>query len=172
MIINASFGLGEAVVGGQVTPDTFIVDRATRTAKETMIGPKEQKIIYDGGQGTRLEDVAEDERDQSSMSDTLLTELAELAIQVEQHFDAVPQDIEWAVAGGKLALLQSRPITNLPPQPIEVKWDVPHGIPGLVRRQIVENIPDPTFPLFDELYVSRMGRKSPVMRRCMVLRSR
>ena len=47
MIINASFGLGEAVVGGQVTPDTYIVDRETLATKETMIGPKEQKIISD-----------------------------------------------------------------------------------------------------------------------------
>lgn len=159
MIINASFGLGEAVVGGQVTPDTFIVDRESRTAKETMIGPKEQKIIYDGDQGTRFEDVAEAERGQSSVSDALLNELTELAIRVEQHFDGLPQDIEWAVSDGKLALLQSRPITNLPPQPLQVEWDVPEGVPGLVRRQIVENIPDPTFPLFDELYVRKMGRE-------------
>ena len=53
MIVNASFGLGEAVVGGQVTPDTFIVDRSTLAATETMIGTKEQKIVSDGNQGTR-----------------------------------------------------------------------------------------------------------------------
>ncbi len=164
MIVNASFGLGEAVVGGQVTPDTFIVDRSTLTARETMIGTKEQKIVSDGSQGTRLVDVDEGERDASSMPDELLTELAELAAGVEEHFDGQPQDIEWAVADGKLWLLQSRPITNLPPQPIEVEWEAPPGIFGLVRRQIVENIPDPTCPLFDELYIhsglanSRTGR--------------
>ena len=51
MVLNASFGLGEAVVSGQVTPDTYIIDRATRNAKETMIGPKEQVIVSDGEQG-------------------------------------------------------------------------------------------------------------------------
>ena len=153
MIVNASFGLGEAVVGGQVTPDTFIVDRSTLTAKETMIGAKEQKIVSDGNQGTSLVDVDASERDTSSLQDELLTELAGLAARVEEHFGGQPQDIEWAVTDGKLWLLQSRPITNLPPQPIEVEWEAPAGIFGLVRRQIVENIPDPTCPLFDELYI-------------------
>ena len=153
MIVNASFGLGEAVVGGQVTPDTFIIDRSTLTAKETMIGAKEQKIISDGNQGTSLVDVDASERDTSSLQDELLTELAGLAARVEEHFGGQPQDIEWAVTDGKLWLLQSRPITNLPPQPIEVVWEAPPGIFGLVRRQIVENIPDPTCPLFDELYI-------------------
>ncbi len=153
MIVNASFGLGEAVVGGQVTPDTFIVDRSTLTARETMIGAKEQKIVSDGNQGTRMVDVDAGERDTSSLPDELLTELAGLAAQVEEHFGGQPQDIEWAIADGKLWLLQSRPITNLPPQPIEVEWEAPPEVFGLVRRQIVENIPDPTCPLFDELYI-------------------
>ncbi len=69
MIINASFGLGEAVVSGQVTPDTYIVDRESMQAKETIIGAKEQKIVSDGDQGTRLEDIAETERDQSSLTE-------------------------------------------------------------------------------------------------------
>ena len=153
MIVNASFGLGEAVVGGQVTPDTFIVDTSTLTAKETMIGAKERKIVSNGNQGTRLVAVDEAERDASSLPKELLTELARLATRVEQHFGGQPQDIEWAAADGKLWLLQSRPITNLPPQPIDVAWEAPPGIFGLVRRQIVENIPDPTSPLFDELYI-------------------
>ena len=59
MIINASFGLGEAVVGGQVTPDTYTVDRGTMQATDTIIGAKEQKIVADGDQGTKLEDIAE-----------------------------------------------------------------------------------------------------------------
>jgi pyruvate,water dikinase len=154
IIINASFGLGEAVVGGQVTPDTFIVDRDSRTAKETMLGPKEQKIVYDGEQGTRLEDVAENEREQSSLSDKLLSELAALALRVEEHFEGLPQDIEWALVGGELHLLQSRPITNLPPQPLYVVWETPEGVASLSRRQIVENVPDATSPLFDELYIT------------------
>ena len=153
MIINASFGLGEAVVGGQVTPDTYTVDRETMTAKDTIIGTKEQKIVADGEQGTRLEDIAEDERGQSSLSDEAIAELVTLALKAEAHFGGVPQDIEWAYSGGKLFMLQSRPITNLPPQPIEVTWEPPPPAQILARRQIVENIPDPCTPLFDEMYL-------------------
>ena len=153
MIVNASFGLGEAVVGGQVTPDTFVVDRESKNVKETMIGPKEQMIVSDGEQGTKLTDVKVADRDQSSLSDALLNDLVELALKVEKNYDGLPQDIEWAIVDGKISMLQSRPITNLPPPPLEVEWNPPEEIPALVRRQIVENIPDPTCELFDELYI-------------------
>ncbi len=154
IIINASFGLGEAVVSGQVTPDTYIVDKTTKTVKETMIGPKEQKIISDGAQGVKMEDVSASERDQSSLSDDMLTELIETVLKIEALYDGLPQDIEWAFSNGKLHLLQSRPITNLPVQPIEVEWIPTPPAKTLVRRQIVENMPDPVCPLFEQLYLT------------------
>jgi phosphohistidine swiveling domain-containing protein len=167
MIINASFGLGEAVVGGQVTPDTYTVDRETKKATDTIIGAKEQKIVSDGEQGTRLEDIAEGERGTSSLSDEAIEELVTLALKAEAHFGGVPQDVEWAYSSGKLYMLQSRPITNLPPQPIEVVWEPPPPAQILARRQIVENIPDPCTPLFDQLYLweglerGKDGKKRP-----------
>jgi pyruvate,water dikinase len=167
MIINASFGLGEAVVGGQVTPDSYVVYRESLTPTKTMIGTKEQKIVCDGDQGTRLQDVAEGERTQSSLSDEALRDLASRALDIEELFDGVPQDIEWAFSDGKLWLLQSRPITNLPPQPITVSWEPEPPIQILARRQIVENIPDPCTPLFEELYLTEgletvaKGKKRP-----------
>ncbi|MHA2237704.1 MAG: PEP/pyruvate-binding domain-containing protein, partial [Candidatus Hodarchaeales archaeon] len=160
IIINSSFGLGEAVVGGQVIPDTYVVDRSNLTVKETMIGSKEQKIIYNGNQGTILQDVSEDERNESSLSEELLKDMTSIALDIEHLFDGVPQDIEWAISGSKLWLLQSRPITNLPPQPIEVTWEPTPPAQILARRQIVENIPDPISPLFEELYLSE-GLETP-----------
>ncbi|MHA2181694.1 MAG: PEP/pyruvate-binding domain-containing protein, partial [Promethearchaeota archaeon] len=160
IIINSSFGLGEAVVGGQVTPDTYVVDRNTLSVKETMIGPKAQKIISSDKQGTVLQDVSEHERKQSSLSEKSLKELTSVALNVEQLFEGAPQDIEWAISNGKLWMLQSRPITNLPPQPIEVTWEPTPPAKILARRQIVENIPDPCSPLFDELYLTE-GLESP-----------
>ncbi|KKL74805.1 hypothetical protein LCGC14_2061220, partial [marine sediment metagenome] len=154
IIINSSFGLGEAVVGGQVTPDSYVVDRKTLTVKESIIGPKAQKIISSDKQGTILQDVSEHERNQSSLSEKSLKELTSVALNVEQIFEGVPQDIEWAISSGKLWMLQSRPITNLPPQPIEVTWEPTPPAKILARRQIIENIPDPCSPLFDELYLS------------------
>ncbi len=154
IIINSSFGLGEAVVSGQVTPDTFVVDRRTLTVKESIIGPKTQKIISSDKQGTELQDVSEHERNQLSLSEKSLKDLTSIALKIEHLFDGIPQDIEWAISGGKLWMLQSRPITNLPPQPIEVSWEPTPPAKILARRQIVENIPDPCSPLFDELYLT------------------
>ena len=154
IIINASFGLGEAVVSGQVTPDTYIVDKETLRAKDTIIGPKAQQIVADGSQGTRLADVDEGSRGQSSLTDDMLQQLSRTAIDIEKLYDDVPQDIEWAVVDKDLYLLQSRPVTNLPVQPIEVVWEPTPPAKILYRRQIVENMPDPICPLFEELYLT------------------
>ena len=154
MIVNASFGLGEAVVSGQVTPDTYIVDKTSLEAKETVIGPKLQQVVSDGEQGVVLTDVDEGARDRSSLSDTMLRELADTALGIERLYDGLPQDIEWAFSDGQLFLLQSRPITNLPAQPIELDWTPPPPAQYMSRRQIVENMPDPICPLFDELYLT------------------
>ena len=158
LIVNASFGLGEAVVGGQVTPDTFVIDRETLTAKETVIGDKDRMVVPDGDQGVQMETIADDRRGLSSLEDEQLSALAALAIDVERTFDGVPQDIEWAWCEdpdgtARFSLLQSRPITNLPPPPPgDVAWP---EIPGaqLMKRQVAENMPDPLSPLFEDLYL-------------------
>lgn len=156
MILNASYGLGEAIVSGEVTPDAYVVDRKTLTAKETVIGAKEQMVIADGDQGTRMAEVGSDQRDSESLAEEQIRELAALALEVEQHFDGAPQDIEWLFADGKLWLLQSRPITNLPPAPLEdVRWDPPEPGAFLSRSQLVEHIPDPVSPLFEDLHMKR-----------------
>ena len=80
-------------------------------------------------------------------------DLAALALAVEDVFDGAPQDIEWGLSSDKLWLLQSRPITNLPPDPPkDVTWP---EIPGaqLLKRQVAENMPDPLSPLFEDLYL-------------------
>lgn len=154
MVVNASYGLGEAVVSGQVTPDTYVVDRQSMQTKETIIGAKEKTIISDKGQGTQTRDVPDGQRDQSSLSEKHLAELAERSLEIERLFEGVPSDIEWAVSDGKLWLLQARPITNLPPAPIEdVSWDPPPPTRELIRKQVVELMPEPLSPLFEDLYL-------------------
>ena len=160
IVINASFGLGEAVVSGQVTPDTYVVDRKSLRAKDAVIGPKAQQIVADGRQGTRLADVDEGKRGESSLTDDLLRQLSRTAIDIEKLHGGVPQDIEWAVVDEDLYLLQSRPVTNLPVQPIEVVWEPTPPAKILCRRQIVENMPDPICPLFEELYLTE-GLEAP-----------
>jgi phosphohistidine swiveling domain-containing protein len=156
MVINAGYGLGEAIVGGVVTPDSYLVDRARGTVFESTIGSKETKVVADEGQGVRREAVADTERKAAVLSSVRIQALAQTCQRIEAHF-TTPQDIEWAFAGDDLWILQSRPITNLPPAPLtDVKWEPPQPGGKLIRRQVVEHMPGPLSPLFDELYL-RVG---------------
>ncbi|MEX0702603.1 MAG: PEP/pyruvate-binding domain-containing protein [Planctomycetales bacterium] len=96
MVVESSYGLGEAVVSGAVTPDTFILDCRTRAKKSVSLGSVAQ------GNGHPA----------PSLDDGQLDELARLAQRVEEFFGH-PVDIEWGRANGRLALLQSRPIRGL-----------------------------------------------------------
>lgn len=154
MVLNASYGLGESVVSGQITPDTFIVDRLDGSIKESVIGTKELEITAGDHQGTSQSEVSEDRKSAAVLSDNQIKVLWETAEQVLQAYDNLPLDIEWAIRDGALYLLQARPITNLPVQPIEINWDVPAPATYVSRRQIVENMPDPICPLFEELYLT------------------
>lgn len=159
LVVNASFGLGEAVVGGEVAADAYVVARSTLAVKETTIGAKARQVVLDGEQGTRFAEVAERERGRAALSGAMLRQLAETALEIEQVF-GTPQDVEWAFSEGELFLLQSRAITNLPPQPIAVEWTPRPPAKYLSRRQIVENMPDPICPLFEEIYLTE-GLESP-----------
>ncbi|HYG59510.1 MAG TPA: PEP/pyruvate-binding domain-containing protein, partial [Symbiobacteriaceae bacterium] len=157
MVANASFGLGEAIVSGQVTPDTVVLDRATLEPKETVVGAKSIMIVAAEGQGTVTQDVSAARQSEPALPLPLLRQLATLALRVEANCDGAPQDIEWAVADGQCWLLQARPITNLPPAPLQgVTWAPP--IPGSawVRRQIVEHLPEPLTPLFADVHFATL----------------
>jgi pyruvate,water dikinase len=114
VIINSSFGLGEAVVSGQVTPDSFLVDKNSFGLLEREIYPKELAIYPhpEGGGGTVEERLSPDRQREASLTDEQACEVARLAAAVEKHYGS-PQDIEWALCEGTLYLLQSRPITTL-----------------------------------------------------------
>jgi pyruvate,water dikinase len=156
LVVNASFGLGEAVVSGEVTPDRFVVDKPSLAVKEAVLGDKQVAVQPSAEQGTVTEAVAEDRRGKLALSNESVRELAALAVRVEGQFGDVPQDLEWAIADGQCWLLQARPMTGLPPAPLEnIRWEPP--IPGTkwVRRQVAENMPEPLSPLFEELYLQQ-----------------
>ncbi len=156
VVINAGYGLGEAIVSGVVTPDTYLVDRAGGAILESVIGSKKAKVVPAEGNGTRTEPVIDAEREAASLSPTRIQALVRVCQRIEAHF-GTPQDVEWAFAGDDLWILQSRPITNLPPAPLtDVKWEPPRPGGKLIRRQVVEHMPGPLSPLFDELYL-RVG---------------
>ena len=156
MIVNASFGLGEAIVSGEVTPDVWVLDRATLSPTESVTGNKTQKIVADGDDGVTLVEVSAADRNAQCLDGKQINELARLAVKVEAVFEAVPQDIEWVWAQQQMWLVQSRPITNLPPAPLkDVRWDAPEPGAFLTRSQIVEHIPGPVSPLFEDLHMKQ-----------------
>jgi pyruvate,water dikinase len=116
MAVNASWGLGEAVVSGEVTPDEFWLSKVGLGVTRRTITHKARRSVPAGtGTGTETVEVPAALVDVACLDDELLRELGELAIRVERHYGA-PQDIEWAlvrdaVGGHRFLMLQSRPET-------------------------------------------------------------
>ncbi|MGZ4294980.1 MAG: PEP/pyruvate-binding domain-containing protein [Solirubrobacteraceae bacterium] len=108
--INASWGLGLAVVGGEVTPDDYLVSKVTGEIVRQTLSDKAIEYVA-GDDGPRRVEVDEERRRQSCLAD--LDELLVLGRRIEKHFGA-PQDVEWAIdQDGALFVLQSRPVTGL-----------------------------------------------------------
>lgn len=109
LTITASYGLGEAVVSGLVTPDTYVVARHPTTISHVNVGTKEQKIVQRDA-GTMVVAVVTSEQRRQCLADSMILEVARMGLAVERHYDS-PQDIEWAVADDRVHLLQTRPVT-------------------------------------------------------------
>jgi phosphohistidine swiveling domain-containing protein len=151
-VINAAWGLGEAVVGGLVTPDTLVVEKASGRVVSRQTADKEVMTAY-AENGTEERPVPRTRRLLPVLDNDAAAELARYGAQIEDLY-GTPQDIEWALSGGEFTIVQARPITNLPPPPLGgARWEPP--VPGSAwwRRQVVENLPEPLSPLFDELYL-------------------
>lgn len=117
-VIDASPGLGEAVVSGAVNPDHFVVDTGTGAILQRRLGDKRTAVRPLPGGGTEFVDQSAD--GQACLTDAQIRELAALGSNAEAHYGA-PQDTEWALdGGGKVWLTQSRPITTLYPLPEQV----------------------------------------------------
>ncbi len=114
VVINANVGLGESVVSGAVTPDTFVIDRSQQTILSKEIGRKETAVFLQLDGGT-VEKPGTD-TDQSCLTDAQVLAIATLTGAVEAAYGK-PIDIEWAYADGQLYLLQARPITAYYPVP-------------------------------------------------------
>jgi rifampicin phosphotransferase len=111
LLINAAWGLGEAIVGGQVTPDTIVVAKAGGTIIEQQINAKDVMTVRTPD-GTREQSVPADRRDQAVLSPAQVAELAGLGVRIEQLY-GLPMDIEWALHAGRFFIVQARPITTL-----------------------------------------------------------
>src|SRR5215216_1325007 len=137
LIIDANPGLGEAVVGGLVTPDHFVVNKHSRNIKEQRLGRREVIIRAKTGGGTEQLNSTQETINTASLAPKALRKLSTLGIHIERHFGA-PQDIEWAWVQDhtkkvdKFYILQSRRMTALP-EPIKVSGPMKMVIPMLAE---------------------------------------
>jgi pyruvate,water dikinase len=122
--INASWGLGLAVVGGEVTPDDYLVSKVTGEVVREHIHSKDVEYVPDssGGGAVRV-DVPQERSERACLDGSALAHLVEVAKRVERHFGS-HQDIEWALARGEpreLFVVQARPVTGLAKKPDKPK---------------------------------------------------
>lgn len=109
MLIEASWGLGEAIASGLVTPDRFECDGRTGEVVSRAINDKAKQVLLRPG-GSSVSEVREEDRMVPSISDAELRLLVDIGARIEGHFGG-PQDIEWAIEGDRVFVLQSRPVT-------------------------------------------------------------
>jgi pyruvate,water dikinase len=125
VVINASYGLGELVVQGAVSPDEFILFKPSlmqghRSIVEKKLGQKDQKMVYgeDGGKATKLVNLYPEQRNRFCISDDHALEIGRWVCRIEEHYTRrkggwCPMDVEWALDGlsGQLYIVQARPET-------------------------------------------------------------
>ncbi len=112
IVIEAAWGLGEAVVSGRVTPDEYIVDKKTLEILEKNIAEQKIMVVRKPEGGTTEVEVPPDMRGRQKLQDDKIKELAKIGRDIEKHY-GFPQDIEWALEKGRLYIVQSRAITTL-----------------------------------------------------------
>lgn len=111
-IIEGSWGLGEAVVSGTVSPDNYVIDQRSGRILDRYIATKKVEILPDGDHGTKEVTVSPERQNASVLSDDQIVALAKYGRVSELHY-GVPQDVEWSIVGDNIYILQSRPITTI-----------------------------------------------------------
>jgi len=111
IVIEAAFGLGEVVVSGSVTPDTYIVDKGSMKLLDKRVSQQEFRIVRQGKENVH-EQLSPATGKKPKLSDKQIIDLAKIGKQIETHYKH-PQDIEWAIENKEIFIVQSRPITTL-----------------------------------------------------------
>ena len=111
MVIEACWGLGELLVSGQQTPDTYVVEKNSLDILDINKNPQDKMIALDKS-GNKTIPVLGLKKDRQKLSISQIKKIAEMSKRIEKHFKE-PQDIEWALEKGKFYIVQTRPITTL-----------------------------------------------------------
>ncbi len=134
IMIEAGFGLGEAVVSGAINPDRYIVDKNSFKVLNVNIARQEVMLVKGKVKDEWLE-VPEELQEKQKLSTSEIAELAGLGVKIEQHY-GFPQDMEWAVEGGKVFIVQSRAITTLK----KIGVDVSKSSASAGGESVAENV--------------------------------
>ncbi len=111
VMIEAGYGLGEVVVSGSITPDTYLIDKGAFEIKDKKIAKQTWMLIKQNGENQKV-NIKSEAQGRQKLSDEEIKELSEVGVKIEEHYN-FPQDIEFAFERGKLYIVQSRPITTL-----------------------------------------------------------
>jgi len=125
MVIEAGYGLGEAIVGGKITPDTYVIEKLKsqnsnlKTQKQKLNFKiidknisKQEMMIVKKGKETKEVKVSKEKQEKQKLTDKQILKLAQLCQKIENYYNS-PQDIEWCLEKGRFYIVQSRPITTL-----------------------------------------------------------
>lgn len=112
IIIEAGFGLGEAIVSGAVTPDSYVVEKEPRKIIDINVNVQNKALYRKDGGGNIWKDLPKEEAEKQVLSEEQILEFSEIILGIENHYN-FPCDIEWAYEKGKFYIVQSRPITTL-----------------------------------------------------------
>lgn len=112
LIIEAGIGLGEAVVSGQITPDSYVVEKSRHAILDKNISDQDRFLARGKAGGTAWQQIQSTKVGKQKLTDKEVLELAKLIIHIEKHYK-FPVDVEWAKIGKKFYITQSRPITTL-----------------------------------------------------------
>jgi pyruvate,water dikinase len=115
VVIEAAYGLGEVVVGGQVEPDTYVVAKDGPRVARVHLGTKTEMVVRGPDGSDQRMPVSPERRAARVLDDSALLALAGMADRIESHYGS-PQDVEFALAGEQIWIVQSRPITTLAPE--------------------------------------------------------
>lgn len=154
LVVEATWGLGAALVDGRVSPDRYRVARSDRKVLQRHVGSKQLRVAPDGS----LQPVGDTDRRRETLSSQALAEVCEAGLRCEAAFGG-PQDVEWAWAANRLWILQSRPVTTLgtaPSAPLPVGRFV-------LAKPLLENFSGPISPLFADLLESAVGPRLKVI---------
>jgi pyruvate,water dikinase len=152
MVIEACFGLGEALVSGKVTPDRFVVDKKKLNLISRKISEKKIERVLDRDGTVKEQAIAKERSLACCLDKKQVKRLAKLARKVETEFGC-PQDIEWAVCEKKIYLLQSRPITAIPPEKSSQEQQI------WSTFALEEVMPDVVTPVMWSMLLQYMGHK-------------